>query len=102
MRPHLLLSLSPIDRLQHAHASCRSRHAHTGPKRTRSAAPDDTDGRLGLIFAPEDDPELEAASKRAQATFKYFWRTYSLDRNRVTPTIETARQSLTLQHHSRR
>jgi len=43
-----------------------------------------------LIYAPEGDPELEAASKRARATFKYFWRTYTLDKNRVTPTIETA------------
>lgn len=92
MRPHLLLALAllltgcdtPTPRAGAAMPTQAPNAPEAPPPTTPTGKPE------ALIFAPEGDPELEAASKRAQATFKYFWRTYSLDRNRVTPTIETA------------
>ena len=43
-----------------------------------------------VFHASGDDPELLAASERARATFKYFWRELAWEQRRIIPALDMA------------
>lgn len=47
-------------------------------------------GESKVFMFGGDDPEMLAASERARATFKYFWREMTWERRRIVPALDVA------------
>lgn len=43
-----------------------------------------------VFMVKDDDPEMEAASKKARETFRYFWRELFWERRRIIPGLSIA------------
>lgn len=43
-----------------------------------------------VFLSPGDDPKMEAASKKARQTFKFFWREMAWEQRRIIPGLELA------------